>query len=145
MTIDDVIAIESIRKLKAKYLRLMDQRRWDEWIALFAEDATIRVTIAGEEYCLWRGKAEILEGNSGRNVDNESIHHGHTPDIDVDGDRATAHWQLMDTYLYPEFRTDSYGYYEDEYVRIDGVWKIRAVNCHLHLAAPLNVPRAMPD
>lgn len=140
MTTDELADIERIKKLKARYLRFMDQRRWDEWIDLFADDATIRVTINDQQFCLWSGKAEILAGNSGHNTDNVSIHHAHTPDIDVIGaNRATGSWQLQDTYLRPGRKDESFGYYEDEYVRIDGFWKIRAINCHLYSAA------AMPE
>ena len=73
MNVEELIAIESIKKLKAKYLRYMDQRLWDDWINLFCEDATIRVTMQGEEFCFWTGKKEILEGNSALNVGNEAI------------------------------------------------------------------------
>jgi glycine/D-amino acid oxidase-like deaminating enzyme len=138
MTIEDLVDIEQIKKLKAKYLRLMDQRRWDEWIELFAEESTIRVTLSDQEFCLWRGKAEILAGNSGHNSGNVSIHHGQTPDIDIrGGDRATGFWQLQDTYLRAGRKDESFGYYEDEYVKVDGAWKIRAINCHLYPAQPL--------
>jgi hypothetical protein len=138
MTTEDLADIEQIKKLKAKYLRFMDQRRWEEWIDLFAEDATIRVTQSDQEFCLWRGKAEILAGNSSHNRGNSSIHHGHTPDIDLLGNgRAMGSWQLADTYLRPGRKDDAYGYYEDEYVKIDGVWKIQATHCHLYPAQSL--------
>ena len=31
MTPDDLVEIEQIRQLKARYFRLMDQKKWDEW------------------------------------------------------------------------------------------------------------------
>ncbi len=138
MTIEQLADIERIKKLKSRYLRFMDQRRWDEWIDLFAEDATIRVIIDDQQFCLWQGKAEILAGNSGHNTGNVSIHHAHTPDIELIGAiRATGAWQLHDTYLRPGRKDESFGYYEDEYVRIDGIWKIRAINCHLYPAVKM--------
>jgi hypothetical protein len=153
MTTDELADIERIKKLKAKYLRFMDQRRWDEWIALFADDATIRVMINDQQFCLWTGKAEILAGNSGHNTGNVSIHHAHTPDIEVIGsNRATGAWQLQDTYLRPGGHKDeSFGYYEDEYTRIDGIWKIRSITCHLYSAtempgeAPVTPPAETSD
>jgi hypothetical protein len=141
MTVEELADIEAIKKLKSRYLRFMDQRRWDEWIALFAEDAAIRVTISDEEYCLWQGKKEILEGNSSLNTGNTSIHHGHTPDIDlISEDRATGHWMLHDTYLRDSGRSESFGYYEDEYVKIDGTWKVKQINCHLYPSTPPELP-----
>ena len=35
-----VEAIEQIKHLKARYFRLMDQKRWDEWRELSTEDVT---------------------------------------------------------------------------------------------------------
>ncbi|NOT53085.1 MAG: SnoaL-like domain-containing protein, partial [Deltaproteobacteria bacterium] len=32
--------VEQIQQLKARYFRLMDQKRWDEWRELFTEDVT---------------------------------------------------------------------------------------------------------
>jgi len=152
VTTDELADIERIKRLKARYLRFMDQRRWDEWIDLFSEDATIRVTINDEQFCLWQGKAEILAGNTSHNTGNVSIHPAHTPDIEVIGAiRATGAWQLQDTYLRPGRKDESFGYYEDEYTKIDGVWKIRAINCHLYPATPmpegepLTPPAETPD
>jgi hypothetical protein len=138
MTLDELADVERIKRLKARYLRFMDQRRWDEWIDLFSDDATIRVTINDAQFCLWQGKAEILAGNSSHNTGNVSIHHAHTPDIEVIGAiRATGAWQLQDTYLRPGRKDESFGYYEDEYVRIDGIWKIRSITCHLYPATAM--------
>ena len=31
MNSEDLVEIEHIRQLKARYFRLMDQKRWNEW------------------------------------------------------------------------------------------------------------------
>ena len=41
MTADDLVEIERIKQLKARYFLLMDQKRWDEWADVFCEDVTI--------------------------------------------------------------------------------------------------------
>ena len=41
MTPEDLVEIEQIRQLKARYFHLMDQKRWDEWEQVFCEDARI--------------------------------------------------------------------------------------------------------
>ena len=33
-----LLAIEKIKRLKARYFRLMDLRHWDEWAELFTKD-----------------------------------------------------------------------------------------------------------
>src|SRR5262245_37696101 len=34
----ELVEIEEIKQLKARYFRLMDEKRWDEWAEVFAED-----------------------------------------------------------------------------------------------------------
>src|SRR5687768_15283274 len=34
-------AIEAVSRLKARYFRLMDQKKWDEWEELFAPNAVM--------------------------------------------------------------------------------------------------------
>ncbi|HZA87575.1 MAG TPA: nuclear transport factor 2 family protein, partial [Acidimicrobiales bacterium] len=40
MTPDDLVEIEQIHQLKYRYVRLLDQKRWDELAELFVDDAT---------------------------------------------------------------------------------------------------------
>ncbi|CAB4836986.1 MAG: hypothetical protein F2754_17095 [Actinobacteria bacterium] len=41
MTDTRLADIEEIRQLKARYFRLTDQKRWDEWLDVFVEDVRI--------------------------------------------------------------------------------------------------------
>ena len=38
-TPERLLAVEQIRQLKARYFRLLDTKRWDEFEALFSADA----------------------------------------------------------------------------------------------------------
>ena len=42
MTADDLVEIERIKQLKARYFLLMDQKRWDEWAPTADPRFTIR-------------------------------------------------------------------------------------------------------
>ena len=42
-SVSQLLAIESVRALKARYFRLMDMKLWDQWQALFAADAVMDV------------------------------------------------------------------------------------------------------
>ena len=44
MTADDLVEIEQIKQLKARYFLLMDQKRWSEWADVFCVDCTIDTT-----------------------------------------------------------------------------------------------------
>jgi hypothetical protein len=47
--------IEGIRRLKARYFRLMDTKQWDEWAELFVDEARLRY---GPGHCrAWRESA----------------------------------------------------------------------------------------
>ena len=40
--------IEAIKQLKARYFRLMDQKKWDEWAMVFSKDAPLVVPEGGD-------------------------------------------------------------------------------------------------
>ena len=82
--------IEEIRRLKARYFRLMDQKRWQEWLDVFVEDVRIATPIdtPGQEPIVGRQAfvdflAPILEGVI-------TCHHGHTSEITITSSRAAT-------------------------------------------------------
>jgi len=139
MNLEDLAAIEEIKQLKGRYLRLMDQRKWDEWSEVFTDDVRMRVTISGKEYHSLQGRGVVVSTVRSLNVDNRSIHHGHMPEIRLTSPTtAIGVWALWDTYVDSlGGRSDNYGYYEDNHVIENGAWKIRSVTCDL-FPAPLN-------
>ena len=50
--------IEAIKQLKARYFRLMDQKRWDDWALVFAKDAHLVVPEGGVDE---RGRAAVAQ------------------------------------------------------------------------------------
>jgi 3-phenylpropionate/cinnamic acid dioxygenase small subunit len=119
--------IEAIKQLKARYFRALDAKQWDEWRALFTDDATF-------EFGDVRGDSgDAFAETASRTVaGTTTAHHGHMPEIRVTGDgRARGIWVLND---YVEWRGDEmrrgikgYGHYEEEYARAGGVWKIASL------------------
>ena len=58
-----------------------------------------------------------------------TVHHGHTPRIEVDGDTATGRWHMADyvTIPLPEgeaYVIRGYGYYDETYRRTPEGWRI---------------------
>jgi hypothetical protein len=128
-----LLDIEEIKALKARYFRLMDQKRWDDWAQVFGLDAVMEVP---EADMVVRGRAAIVESVSTALTGARTVHHGHMPEIEITGDdTARGTWAMSD---YVEWERDGerrvglqgYGHYLEEYGREDGAWRIQ----HLHLA-----------
>ena len=124
-TTDD---IEDIKRLKARYFRLMDQKDWDAWGSVFAEEAVMEVP---EVDRVATGRAAIVEFVSKALAKAQTVHHGHMPEIELTGaDTATGIWAMVDYVEWsgsnPRERSGlrGYGHYYEEYVREDGAWRI---------------------
>jgi len=128
LTVDDLIAIEEIKRLKYKYVRCLDQKRWDEIAELFVADA---VASYGGGAWSFDGRDAIVQflRDSMGSQQFLSAHRVGQPEIEITGpDTATGTWALMDLVLQLEFGVDIRGaaFYEDTYVKVDGEWKIKA-------------------
>ena len=128
MTPEDLVEIERIKQLKARYFMLMDQKRWDEWGDVFCEDCTIDSTQDGAP--LLHGRQAfvdflppILEGV-------KTCHQGHTPIITLTGpDTATGTWAMEDMLWFPpggdREKLWGVGWYFERYRKdADGAWRI---------------------
>src|SRR4029077_13550982 len=109
LTVDDLIAIEEIKRLKYKYVRCLDQKRWDEIAECFVPDA---VASYGGGAWAFDGRDAILEflRSSMGSQQFLSAHRVGQPEIEVTGpDTAKAIWGLSDTVAQLEFGVDIRG------------------------------------
>jgi SnoaL-like domain len=115
MTLDDFIAIEQIKQLKARYCLLLDAQEWTSLAALFTPDA--RFSVGSGDYTSTAAFIENLEAS----LSGEShVHTAHMPIIElVSADSARGLWSFSNR--------DALGHYQDEYVRVDGRWLISAM------------------
>jgi uncharacterized protein (TIGR02246 family) len=124
-----LLAIEEIKRLKARYFRTLDHKDWDGFGQVFAEDAVLDVP---EADMVEHGRDAIVAAVSRAMKRTTSVHHGHMPEIELTGP-ATARgtWAMFDFVEWS--RPDSgeqaglvgYGHYLEEYVReADGEWRI---------------------
>jgi hypothetical protein len=124
----DLHELEAIKRLKYKYLRCLDQKLWDELAECFTEDA--KSSYSGGRYA-FDGRDAIL-GFLRKAMGAPSFlssHRAHHPEIEFQApDRATGVWALEDTVIETRAGVTIRGaaFYHDEYVKIDGAWKIRA-------------------
>jgi hypothetical protein len=119
-----LVEIEAIKRCKYRYLRCLDQKRWDELAGCLLEDCT--AAYSGGKYA-FTGRAAILdflERSMGRE-DFLSSHRCTHPEIDlVSTTEATGTWALDDTVIIGEFDLIVHGaaFYEDRYRKVDGQW-----------------------
>ncbi len=126
-TWQQLVDLEAIKQLKFRYLRHLDLKEWDALLGCFSEDA--RAAYADGQYS-FRGRDAIV--NFLREVlgstERLSLHRCHHPEISFVGpDRARGCWALDDLVIDGPSGTVLQGaaYYEDEYERVAGEWKIR--------------------
>ena len=127
MELAELVALEEIKRLKYRYLRCLDQKLWDEIAGCFTEDAS--AAYSGGKYSFEGRDAivEFLRGAMGA-PSFHSSHRVHHPEIDFAGpDRARGVWALEDVVIETRFEITIRGaaFYSDDYVRRDGIWRIR--------------------
>jgi hypothetical protein len=123
---DDLVEIEQIKRVKYRYCRLLDQKRFEELGPLFTDDAT--ASYGGGALTL-AGRDEIVStlGSMMGSTDMLTSHHVGHPEIDLVGpDEATGTWALQDVVVLVEmgFTIRGASFYEDRYARADGRWLI---------------------
>jgi hypothetical protein len=127
VTPEELVEIEAIKRLKYAYARCLDLKRWDELAGLFTEDAVASYSGGGYTF---EGRDEIL-GFLRRSMGSETFHSSHKmhhPEIDLTGPTsARGIWALDDTVIDTQWNITIRGasFYEDEYVKQAGTWKIR--------------------
>jgi uncharacterized protein (TIGR02246 family) len=122
-----LLEIEAIRQLKYRYFRFLDQKRWDDLRELFVEEATCAYASGAYAY---QGRDAIV-GFLVKALDRPTMltaHHGHHPEIELTGpDTARGTWAFEDVVIDTQHEITIRGaaFYEDEYVRRDGEWRLR--------------------
>jgi hypothetical protein len=121
----DLQEIEAIKRLKYRYLRCLDCKRWDELKECFIPDAT--AAYGGGKYS-FETRDKIVEFLV-EFLDHDTVltmHHGHQPEIELTSETtATGVWALEDRVINLDLDITIRGaaFYRDEYVKVDGEWK----------------------
>ena len=116
--------IEAIKKLKARYWLSVDRKLWDEFGECFTEDAIMDVPPVTH----WQGRKEIVQTLSKVLSTFITVHQGHHADIEITSETtAKGIWAMYDNLQDKRLNTklEGYGFYEDEYVKENGRWKIK--------------------
>src|SRR5689334_6445343 len=114
--------------LKARYFRAIDTKDWDLLASVMVEDVAIDVTDDVEGGQPYVGRDQFVRTCAKVLADAVTVHHGHMPEIQVDGDTATGIWAMEDHVDWGEngaFR--GAGHYHERYVLADGEWRITSM------------------
>lgn len=114
--------VDEICRLKYRYLRTLDTKRWDEFAGCFVPEAT-----GDYNGLVFEDRAALvayMRENLGEG--RITLHQAHHPEIDVDGDTATGRWYLQDKVIVPEysFMLEGAAFYDDRYVRTAEGWRV---------------------
>jgi hypothetical protein len=129
MTPEDLVEIELIKQLKARYFRFMDQKRWEDFAALFTQDCEQSWQAAPDQPPGGgKGRDAVVSFIRESLAGMRSTHHGHMPEIELtSATSAIGIWALHDLCTSEgEIVFNGAGYYRDEYLKQDGRWLIRS-------------------
>lgn len=124
----------SLHRLKARYGRFVDCKEWDGLRDLLTADMRYYAdSLTGPPATdpTTTGREEFVHRVAERFAGALTVHHSHTPDLEITGDRtATGVWAMSDyvTGAIGDRGWRGYGFYYEEYQRCDdGTWRIRVL------------------
>jgi hypothetical protein len=130
-SVEDLLAIEAIKQLKARYFLLMDTKKWEDWRRLFTDDLRVEGAVTAD------GTPDSFVDSVRRHLEGVlSCHHGYMPVIEVTSDTtARGTWSMFDDLRFPKNhpwagkhrRRLGCGFYHEEYRRTSDRWKISSM------------------
>jgi len=119
--------LEMIKQLKARYFRTLDTKDWAAMRQVFSDDVVMDTTAAGGSRVA--GAEEIMALLRGVIGDVTTVHHGHTPELELtSATAATGIWAMEDMLRWPDGREmHGYGHYHETYERAEGTWRIKTL------------------
>ncbi|KUH64211.1 DUF4440 domain-containing protein [Mycolicibacterium novocastrense] len=123
MTQADLVEIEEIKQLKARYCRLLDTKDWAAWRTLFADDFLSDTSPAGGKVI--RGADEFVAFTRKSLRGQATVHQVHAPEIELTSPTtARGVWALEDVVRFgPGVNLRGYGHYHETYEKLDGRWR----------------------
>ena len=120
----DLLEIEAIKQLKARYCRYLDTKDWQMWRGIFTDDFLSDTSQAGGTVI--RGADEFVAFTRKGVGDRATAHQVHAPEIELtSATTARGIWALEDVVrLAPGVNLRAYGHYHETYEKVDGQWRI---------------------
>lgn len=138
LTLEQMVDIDEIRRLKAQYARFLDEQDWAALLSVFTDDCVFArtdadgcpVEIVGPEVIV----GSLRDAIRGR----RTCHHCSAPEITFTGEGAAEGiWAAM---YVQQGGHRGYGYYRDRYRRVDGRWLLQRSQFDPLWVEPASVP-----
>ncbi len=135
--LEDENAIEDLQRIYGFYI---DKQLWNESADLFTQDATLEIGGRGVfvgkprvlEYLTWLAPHGLTYGKLFNHIQLQPIIH-----VAPDGNSARGRWRfLVEFGEYQKSAMWGGGAYENEYVKEDGVWKIKSLHAFFRFCTP---------
>ena len=116
MTLQDLIDLEAIRQLRARYCLLLDALAWEDFETLFTPDC--RFSVGSGDY---EGAPAFVAALSKNLAGELHVHVAQMPILEITGPgKAKGFWSFNNR--------GALGHYQDEYVRgDDGAWRFSSM------------------
>lgn len=122
--------IEDIAQLKARYCRLIDQKRWQELEEDFLSEATVEIAGApggANDTQRYSDAHSFIEGLRHFMGPLTSVHQVHAPEIELlNRTYARGTWAVSDRLIFPEGSPShilqGWGIYHERYEKVGETW-----------------------
>ncbi len=123
---DVLTEVEAIKRLKARYCRLLDTKDWAGWRQVFTDDFVSDTSAAGGMRIAGADEfVAFVRGALGK-PSLATVHHVHAPEIELtSATTASGVWALEDVLRFlPGLTMRGFGHYTETYEKVDGQWRI---------------------
>lgn len=128
--LQQLIEIEAIRNLKARYFRFLDTKDWEGFKSVWEPE--IEHEMVAEQQKIHGSSEDFVNFVSAALEGVVTVHHGHSPEIEIlSPTQAKAIWPFVDRLKpgpdayegAPEMI--GYGHYHETYVKSEAGWRIK--------------------
>lgn len=123
-----LLAIESIKQLKARYCRYLDTKDWGAWRTIFADDFVSDTAEAGGKVITGADDFVAFTRKALGRPTQPTAHQVHAPEIELtSATTARGVWALQDVVRFgPGVSLVGYGHYHETYENVAGQWVIKS-------------------
>jgi SnoaL-like domain len=124
----ELMAVEAIKQLKARYCRYLDTKDWAAWRAIFADDFVSDTVHAGGKLIVGADDFVAFTRKSIGRASQATAHQVHAPEIELtSATTARGVWALQDVVRFgPGVSLVGYGHYHETYENVAGRWLIKS-------------------